>query len=179
MKSSSSSSNEIQQVSFLSKNSDGAINALTICKYRLVSHTFVPQIPVPLRTKTGCFDISSVSKTKKPMLGEQLLLYNVQLYKKNPSLYGNRDGKSYWISSIYQVLAQILDTEVLISNDYDLELPILSYNHHTNSLVRKIGVLTVLGDPEYSFFGVDEDNNKGTGLQIASKFQISSLPAHK
>ena len=93
------------------------------------------------------------------------------------------DGKAYWISSVYQVLAQILDTEVPVPKDHnfqDNELSIVIYNHHSNTfLVRTLGVLTIVGDPEAMFFGVDEENNKGLNIQIPTKFQISSLAAHK
>ena len=121
-------------------------------------------------------------KTKKVNVGEQLLLYNIQSYKR-PSLYGNNDGKAYWISSVYQVLAQILDTEVPVPKDHnfqDNELSIVIYNHHSNTfLVRTLGVLIIVRDPEAMFFGVDEENNKGLNIQIPTKFQISSLAAHK
>ena len=180
--SSSNSSNEMHQVSFLSRGVDGATNALSICKYKVVSPAFIPQVPIPLHTKSGCFDMGSVPNTKKVIVGEPLLLYNTQSYKR-PSLYGNNDGKAYWISSVYQVLAQILDTEVPVPKDHnfqDNELSIVIYNHHSNTfLVRTLGVLTIVRDPEAMFFGVDEENNKGLNIQIPTKFQISSLAAHK
>ena len=45
--------------------------------------------------------------------------------------------------------------------------------------MRTLGLLTIVGDPEAMFFGVDEENNKGLNIQIPTKFQISSLTAHK
>ena len=151
-----------QRMLYLSVNTRSLAQPLFL-RYR---YHYIPNLDVLIK--------GVLPKTKKVNVGELLLLYNIQSYKR-PSLYGNNDGKACWIRSVYQVLAQILDTEVPIPKDHnfqDNELSIVSYNHHSNTLVRTLGVLTIVGDPEAMFFGVDEENNNGLNIQIPTKFQI-------
>ena len=177
----SASGGSTDTLKVISKSPDGAIDYFEMSKFKIADASFIPTVSVPMHEKEGCFDHSSFPKTVKAHMGERMMIYSCQTWKK-PSMVATKDGRCFYYHTAYQVLGQIYDTGVQYDPKHhkldEDDLVIRSYNTETHSLQNNIGTINVLGDDKSRFFGIDQKHGKNS-VYIPSGFKISTFPSQR